>query len=204
MSVPLRWIVAGSAAFVVAAALVAAGATRGIDLALTRALQTVASLPLDLIANADTLLGQTTITSAAAILLALLLWRRERGLVWIAPLILFGTIAAETVMKLLLVHPPPPHEFVRASGNPLGVRVGTPSSFPSGHATRATFFAFLLWDLVPGRAWRAALIALVAVTLWARVYLGDHWVSDVAGGAALGTVAGALALGWIRAARAAR
>lgn len=190
-------------AFVVVAALIASGATRAVDLATTIALQSVASFPLDLLANADTLLGQATLTAAAALFLSLFVWRREGGLAWLAPLLLFASAAAELAFKVVLQHPGPPEEFVRSWGNPLGVRISTPSSFPSGHAARAAFFAFVLWDLVPG-PWRAGLVALVAVTVWARVYIGDHWLSDVVGGAALGALFGALALLWLRRARAAR
>ena len=47
--------------------LVSRGATREIDVAFTQALQSVASQPLDLIANVNTVIGQASITAALAV-----------------------------------------------------------------------------------------------------------------------------------------
>ena len=41
------------------------------------------------------------------------------------------------------------------------------------------------------------LLAFVAYTFWARVYIGDHWLSDVVGGLALGIATGCAAIAWI-------
>jgi undecaprenyl-diphosphatase len=68
------------------------------------------------------------------------------------------------------------------------------TSFPSGHAQTATmffgFWAFLVAVHVSRRGLRHALIAvLVTAALaicWSRVYLGGHFVSDIAGGIAAG------------------
>ena len=190
-----------SVLFAAVAAVVAGGATRAIDLDVTVALQRVASFPLDVIANADTVLGQSTVTIATAAVVALLLYRRERGWVWIAPLLILLTGALELVFKFAVAYPGPPEEFVRAWGSPLWVRVPTPSSFPSGHVARVTFLAFFLWWLLPNRPARAALVVLVVLTVWARVYIGDHWISDAVGGLALGLAVGALAVVWLRQAR---
>jgi undecaprenyl-diphosphatase len=68
-----------------------------------------------------------------------------------------------------------------------------PHSFPSGHAARLTMLALLSLALGP---WWFCLILfawapLVAV---ARVSMGVHYLSDVVGGAALGTAFGVLFL----------
>lgn len=39
---------------------------------------------------------------------------------------------------------------------------------------------------------------IVAVTFLARIYIGDHWLSDAAGGLALGIAIGAAAALWLR------
>lgn len=76
------------------------------------------------------------------------------------------------------------------------VNIVTPAggySYPSGHATFFTWISFMLaftfaprlssrWRWVP---WVLAAIVIV-LTCLARVWAGDHWPSDVAGGFLLG------------------
>ena len=195
--------VAGSAAaFLALALLVALGLTRGIDLATTLAFQSIASEPLDFAVNWHTLLGQLVVTLAAAALLALVAWRRFGGYAWLAPLFILATGGIELVFKLALTHPGPPDEFIRAFMNPLGIRVHAPSSFPSGHLARLSFLAVLVAGMFPSRAAWTAALAFAAFTLFARVYIGDHWISDALAGLALGTGAAAAAVAWLRATRA--
>ena len=67
-------------------------------------------------------------------------------------------------------------------------------SFPSGHATLATTFFFMLSYIFIGhlktRRGRTCLIlgsiAGVFIISFSRLYLGAHWILDVIGGAALG------------------
>jgi undecaprenyl-diphosphatase len=185
-----------AAGFIALAALVAVGATRGIDLATTHAFQTLASSPLDLLVNWHTLLGQLAITLPAAALLAVVAWRRHGGWAWLAPLAILATGPIELVFKFGLVHPGPPEELTREFFNPLGVRVEAPSSFPSGHMARLTFLAVVVAGMFPSRlAWIAA-GAFVAISLFARVYIGDHWISDAIGGLALGAGLAASAVAW--------
>ena len=66
------------------------------------------------------------------------------------------------------------------------------SAFPSGHITTFTavlgFLGYVLSRL--GRLVRALAIAGVALFLvvmaWARLYQGEHWLSEVLGGLCLG------------------
>ena len=53
--------------------------------------------------------------------------------------------------------------------------------------------------LRPARASWTTAVAFVAFTLFARVYIGDHWISDALAGLALGAAVAALAVGWMRA-----
>jgi undecaprenyl-diphosphatase len=71
-----------------------------------------------------------------------------------------------------------------------------PHSFPSGHAARMAMLAVLGAALGP--AWFGWLLLVWApLVALARVAMGVHYLSDVAGGALLGIVAGlALALVW--------
>lgn len=74
----------------------------------------------------------------------------------------------------------------------LTVRRPTTSSFPSGHASSATFAASVLcrWDRAPWCAlWR--LLALIVAT--SRGYVRIHHASDVVGGAVVGLLFARLA-----------
>ncbi|MEL6892803.1 MAG: phosphatase PAP2 family protein [Actinomycetota bacterium] len=79
----------------------------------------------------------------------------------------------------------------------LQVRTPTTSSFPSGHASSATFAATLLsrWDagrpgLVP---WGSVWWAVAAVVGISRAYVRIHHASDVVGGAVVGRLLGLVA-----------
>jgi undecaprenyl-diphosphatase len=61
-------------------------------------------------------------------------------------------------------------------------------SFPSSHATSSFAAARAFGRLLPSPALYAAAIAMGA----SRLYLGVHYPSDVAAGAALGTAIGSL------------
>lgn len=69
-------------------------------------------------------------------------------------------------------------------------------SYPSGHVTTyVSFFGFLFflfYILFHPALWRTvmlwALAVLIALIGLSRVYLGNHWASDVLGGYALGSV----------------
>lgn len=194
------------------AVLVVAGATREIDLAGIRAAQSVASHPLDLVANGHTAIGQVIPTVLAALVLAAIAWRRRGAmseghgasawhrLAWLAPLLILVTGAIELALKQTTGHAPPGDEYIRAFMNPLGIRVHTPSAFPSGHVTRLTFLALMACAMFPSAWLRVAATILVAVSLFLRVYIGDHWPSDVIGGLLLGIAVGGAAIAWYRAA----
>jgi undecaprenyl-diphosphatase len=190
---------ASALVFLLVAAVVALRLTGASDLGWTLAFQSIASPPLDLIANADTVIGQLSVTLVAAAALSALIWRRLGGYAWLAPALILGTGAVELVFKFGLEHPGPPDDLVRAFHNTLGIRVASPSSFPSGHLARVTFLAIVLAGLWPRAAAAVTIAAAVAATVFLRVYIGDHWISDALGGAALGTSAGALAVAWMRA-----
>lgn len=190
---------ASAALFVLLAALVALGLTGASDVGWTLAFQSVASHPLDLVANADTVVGQLSVTLALAAALAVVAWRRLGGWAWLGVALILATGAVELLFKFALRHPGPPHELVRAFHNVLGVRVEAPSSFPSGHLARVTFLAVVLAGLWP-RAWAwLAAGAFVGATVYLRVYIGDHWISDALAGVALGAAAAAAAVAWMRA-----
>lgn len=180
------------------AVLVRLGVTTELDLAGIRAAQSLASDPLDILANGHTAIGQVIPTVIVAAVFAAILWQRGHGLVSLAPLLILATGAIELGLKLVTAHPPPGEEYVRAFMNPLGVRFPTPSAFPSGHVARLTFLALLVAALVPVASLRVAAALLVAMSLFLRVYIGDHWPTDVIGGAVLGLAFAVPAAAWVR------
>jgi undecaprenyl-diphosphatase len=200
-----RWWYAAAAAifaamFVAIAAFVAFGHAGPLDLATTIAFQSVASDALDLVANVETVAGQLSVTLALALVLAFVAWRRVSPAAALGPLLILATGPVELLFKSIMQQPGPPHEFVRAFHNVLGVRIDTPASFPSGHVTRLTFLVLLGAAMFP-RGWMPAAAALaITAIVYLRVYIGDHWISDALAGVCLGAAFAALAVGWMRAA----
>lgn len=184
------WSAGGFALLTLAVAL---GLTRGADHEATLAIQSVASHPLDVAANLHTYVGLVYVTVGAAFLASVVLWARgQRGLA-VAVLGILATGAIELVFKLGLQHSGPPEHFVRAFEY-LGPGYQTPSSFPSGHASRITFLSAFAGLATGSGIVRWLAVGAVLATLFLRVYLGDHWISDVLGGAALGLFVAAVSL----------
>lgn len=72
------------------------------------------------------------------------------------------------------------------------IRTPITSSFPSGHASAATFAAVCLvgWD---GRRWAPVWVPIAAIVAISRPYVRIHHASDVVGGVAAGAVMGVVA-----------
>jgi undecaprenyl-diphosphatase len=177
-------------------ALAQAHALRGVDATLMNA---VSQLP-DWFAGPLTLVNLLGAPGALALALlavgAAALTRR------VAPEAALGTAAtiAASLIELGLKHVvavPPPNFDRRVFwlGVNVGPHLGTPFSYPSGHAARTLGLGLIAAWWGRGRGVTAPLVALVVLAVGlSSVYLGDHWPSDVIGGWLLG--AGAVSLAW--------
>ena len=160
-----------------------------IDLAIERALQSISS---PIFAGLMTLISwpgfspQSFIISAL-IVLAIYLF----GLKWEAVTALVAALLPPIVNVLVkdyIRRPRPTVDLVNVFG------ILNSYSFPSGHVMFYVGFYGFLWFLVYTllkRSWRRTLLliflgSLIALVGFSRIYLGQHWPSDVLGAYLLG------------------
>jgi len=164
-----QWLATGAAGvvgFVVLALLLVLGADLAqFDQPVQAAVISVRGPDLTLFASAVTRLGSAQLVIGVGIAGALLLWLRTRRV--LMPTAYLGALAATaslvTIIKFTLNRPRPPVDLV----------IGTPlmdAAFPSGHTTDGSVLVVLT----------ASMLALLIG--WSRVYLGDHWPTDVLAG----------------------
>lgn len=135
------------------------------------------------------------------VVVILILFLAILGFYWEAIMSFFvaaGEGAINTAVKLIVHRPRPGANVVHVLQNASGY------SFPSGHVMfYAAFFGFMLFLVYTllRHSWiRAALLiifgAMVVLVAPSRIYLGDHWASDVLAGYLLGSLTLVLAI-WI-------
>jgi len=140
------------------------------------------------------LVGSAEVVSL--ILLAILIIYRKLGLLIALPAFAAFHII-ELFGKVFVNHPGPPYLFFRYDIPFMfpTAYVQPGSSYPSGHAARAAFISVIL-ILLTARSKKItankkliiyAAIFVFDITMFvSRIYLGEHWTSDVIGGAILG------------------
>ncbi len=125
------------------------------------------------------------------------------GLRWEAVGGIFAAVtsgAINTLIKIVVARPRPGANLVHV------FQMLSSFSFPSGHVMfYTTFFGFLLFlsFALLKRSWlrflvNAILILLIALVGLSRIYLGEHWASDVLGGYLLGSLLLALSVMFYR------
>jgi len=172
-----------------------------LDVAITREFQENQNPLLKGFMVAVSFLGnQAIIFTALIFLTALFFWivRLHLEALFIAGLSIISGIT-NTLIKLLVSRPRPTTQFVSIFQHATG------QSFPSGHVMSYVAFWGLLFSLglilfKRDRWWHYALLIIPALFVVlvgpSRIYLGDHWASDVLGGYLFGGLLLGIAL-WI-------
>ncbi|WP_052890776.1 phosphatase PAP2 family protein [Thermogemmatispora carboxidivorans] len=164
-----------------------------IDVAITREFQEEQSPWLRALMLAISFIGSVPLLAAGLVLAtAMLLWL---GRLRLEALILLGNCLSSELLnhtvKLLVARPRPSPTLVEV------LQAARGASFPSGHVMAYVAYWGLLFSygliLFQGRSWWRILLLLlsgffIVMVGPSRVYLGDHWASDVLGGYLLGGI----------------
>lgn len=140
-----------------------------------------------------------TVSALLVIFITLVVFLQKRGSkrLWsfVIPICFILLVAVEVYGKSVVESPAPPFFMLK---NPTTIfpkyHVQELYSYPSGHAARATYLAFIailaLWPKLRTKRKRVTvgilLMVFVLMVSVGKIYLGHHWMSDVVGGWLIG------------------
>lgn len=190
------------AAFIFFSYLVAKETFTQFDFDTTVRLQDKIPRRFDLPFSFFSVLGSMEVTGVIWTLIFIFLVIKKWLFTALSLLLLPAALAIEVFGKLFVYHPAPQYLFYRGVlevNFPLHF-TQTNYSYPSGHETRTAFLivflmCFFLYRKARGRVHffiQPILVGILVVMTVSRIYLGEHWTTDVIGGFLIGASFGLL------------
>ena len=140
-----------------------------------------------------TKIGNPFVMASAAVFISVMLALRKN---YYDAILLVSALVVAVISFLVLKN------LFQITHPPTSLYVADGWSFPSGHATMATTFFFLLSHIffsrmrTAGRKTALVLVSVLATLLvcFSRLYLGAHWTLDILAGVALGLLSVSFAI----------
>ena len=186
------------AAFVILTAVVASGITLGADDAVNRYFKSVhgSNPSIDMAMIVITSLGDVTTLFIVGIVLTIIRRTRKVGMIFLIALVVIVVLVM--YLKPLVGREIPVYGFEPASELPENFSLESDSlapiaagfSYPSGHAARATAFAFIVGYAVYNKSKKMgyAIWAFPVIIGFTRIYVMQHYPTDIIGGFMLGVL----------------
>lgn len=164
------------------------------ELGIARALQSIQLPGYDTLLKAVGWLGYPPQVYVEVVIIGLLLWftaGRWQAVVFAVDTILVG--AGGLVIKIWINRPRPTPDLIQVANPALdGGRQSYPAGHPVSFLALLGFLMYLLWTQPNRKTWQTLLIVLLGVLIVligpSRIYVGEHWFTDVVGAYLLGAI----------------